>query len=131
MRALAILAVLVLCSCKSDLVTTHFDTVQEARSKGAFERGWLPPILPDSVHNISETNDLDLNRGSGSFEFSPSDYTALAARLSPASPEIARRHWSAQTAKGFATFTHTDDDSLWALALHPDGRGYYRIELRR
>ncbi|MFP6874874.1 MAG: hypothetical protein VCA55_15350 [Verrucomicrobiales bacterium] len=57
----------------SDEVTTHFKSLAEARSMRAFERGWLPPLLPASAVNIVEKNDLDLNRGRGSFEYDPAE----------------------------------------------------------
>jgi hypothetical protein len=130
MRYSVILIAVLLTSCDSD-VTTRFATVQEARSKGAFERGWLPPILPDSTRNITESNNLDVNIGDGSFQFSASDYVALTALLTPASPDVARRHWSSRTTKGFSVFTYTTDYNLWTLALHPRGDGLYRVEPRR
>ena len=129
MRYPVILVALFLASC--DEVTTRFATVQEARSKGAFERGWLPPILPDSTRNITESNNLDVNIGDGSFQFSSSDYAAFTSLLTPASPDVAKRHNSSHTTKGFAVFTYTTDDTLWTLALHPRGDGRYRVEPRR
>jgi hypothetical protein len=110
---------------------TRFATVQEAHSKGAFERGWLPPILPDSTRNITESNDLDVNIGDGSFQFSASDYVSLTSLLTPASPDVANQDWSSRTTKGFGDFTYTTDDTLWTLALHPRGDGLYKVEPRR
>jgi hypothetical protein len=33
----------------SDVVTAQYATVDDARAQGAFERGWLPPVLPASA----------------------------------------------------------------------------------
>jgi hypothetical protein len=130
MRYPVIFTVLFLAACDSN-VTTHFPTVQEARSEGAFERGWLPPILPDSTLNITESNDLDVNIGNGSFQFSGSDYAAFASLLTPAPLDVARRHWDSHAVKGFAVFTYTTHDTLWTLALHPRGEGLYSVEPRQ
>ena len=132
MRYLILLIALALASCGlGPEVTTHFETVQEARSKGAFERGWLPPMLPESARNITETNDLDVNMGTGSFQFSASDYASFVSLLIPASPEVAHRDWSAHTAKGFHVFTYAAQDTRWTLALHPRGEGLYAVDARR
>ena len=104
----------------SDLVMTRFQTVQEARSKGAFKRGWLPPILPDSARDIVETNNLHTNTSEGSFTFNASDYESLVSRLSPARPEAIDHDWMAQASKGFSFFTHSTDAAIWTLALHPE-----------
>jgi hypothetical protein len=131
MRHPIILAIFVLTSCGSDVVTTRFATVEDARSKGAFERRWLPPVLPDSARNIIETNNLDVNIGDGSFEFSPSDYTVLASRLRPARPEVVKDYWGSHVSKGFAIFTYGEDGvAFWTLALHPRGQGFYTVAAR-
>lgn len=70
----------VLAGC-NDSVSTHFDSLQEARDSRAFERGWLPPILPESAKNISERNDLDLNTGTGSFDYELTERPAYVQSL--------------------------------------------------
>ena len=57
----------------SDEVTTHFKSLADAKLQRAFERGWLPPLLPPSSVNIIEKNDLDRNTGIGSFEYDISE----------------------------------------------------------
>ena len=57
----------------SDEVTTHFKSLADAKLQRAFERGWLPPLLPMSSINIIEKNDLDRNTGIGSFEYDISE----------------------------------------------------------
>ena len=76
----AIFAVLILTGC-SDVVTTRFATLADAKSQGAFERGWLPPIMPDSARSIVESNDLDVNTGTGSFTYDLSEKTSYVKRL--------------------------------------------------
>lgn len=62
---LAIVTMLALTGC-SDGVTTRFPNLSDAKSQSAFERGWLPPLLPDSARAIVERNNLDSNTGTGS-----------------------------------------------------------------
>ena len=81
--ALSIFLVLALTGC-SDVVTTRFATVAEAKSKSAFERGWLPPLLPDSARAIVERNNLDLNTGTGSFDYDLPERSGYIERLSGA-----------------------------------------------
>lgn len=52
-----ILAALVLAGC-NDVVVSRFATLHDAKEQHAFERGWLPPILPESATNIVERNHL-------------------------------------------------------------------------
>jgi hypothetical protein len=59
---------LALAGC-GDVVTTRFATLADAKSQGAIERGWLPPWLPASARAIVERNNLDLNTGTGSFDY--------------------------------------------------------------
>jgi hypothetical protein len=82
MRAILLLfSMLVVTGC-SDGVTTRFETLAEARQQGAFERGWLPPLLPDTARAIIERNNLELNTGSGSFEYEVAERSAYIERLS-------------------------------------------------
>jgi hypothetical protein len=84
--AFVMFTVLVLTGC-SDVVTTRFATLADAKSQGAFERGWLPPLLPDSARAIVERNDLDLNTGTGSFDYDLAERPAYIERLSRAGAE--------------------------------------------
>ena len=79
----SIIMVLALTGC-SDVVTTQFATLAEAKAKRAFERGWLPPFLPDSARVIVERNNLDLNTGTGSFDYNLPERAAYIGRLSGA-----------------------------------------------
>jgi hypothetical protein len=69
----------------SDVVTERFMTLEEARSQGAFERGWLPPVMPESATDIVQQNDLDVNTGTGSFSYDLSERHAYIESLSPGS----------------------------------------------
>jgi hypothetical protein len=80
---LAIFTMLALTGC-SDVVTTRFSNLADAKSQGAFERGWLPPLLPDSARAIVERNNLDLNTGTGSFAYDLPERPAYVEKLSRA-----------------------------------------------
>ena len=80
---LAILTMLALTRC-SDVVTTRFSNLEDAKSQKAFERGWLPPLLPDSARAIVECNNLDLNTGTGSFAYDLRERPTYVEKLSRA-----------------------------------------------
>jgi hypothetical protein len=68
----------------SDVVTTRFSNLADAKSQGAFERGWLPPLLPDSARAIVERNNVDLNTGTGSFDYDLLEKSAYIKKLTEA-----------------------------------------------
>lgn len=121
MRAiLSVLAMLAITGC-SDVVTTRFETVAEAKQQEAFQRGWLPPLLPDSARAIIERNNLDLNIGSGSFEYDVAERSAYVERLSQQG--AVSRH------DGAADVLILDmSTSHWEIRLDRDsGRGQWSI----
>lgn len=63
MRCLCIFVAIavLLAGCSLDRVEASYSTVAEARSEGAFERGWLPKWLPENATAIREAHDLDTN----------------------------------------------------------------------
>jgi hypothetical protein len=79
----AILTLLTLAGC-GDEITTRFATLADAKAQEAFARGWLPPILPDSATSIVERNNLDLNTGTGSFDFDSAKRSGYIKRLTEA-----------------------------------------------
>lgn len=79
----AIFALLALAGC-SDEVTTRFAALADAKEQEAFARGWLPPILPDSARAIVERNNLDLNTGTGSFDYDLPERSAYIKKLTEA-----------------------------------------------
>jgi hypothetical protein len=113
-----------------DIVTNRFADFQQAQRAGAFERGWLPPILPPSTTDIVEKNDLDLNLGEGSFSFSPADWDyfiangAKAVKVGAESGSSRRQ----KQAEGFEFLTYARESTSWLIAVHPEGRGAYWVE---
>jgi hypothetical protein len=121
--ALAVFTLLALTGC-NDVVTTRFATLAEAKSQGAFERGWLPPLLPDSARAIVERNDLDLNTGTGSFDYDLLEKPAYIKKLTEA--EAVSR-----TEEETDILTVTSDSSRWEIRLpRASGSGEWSITPR-
>jgi len=119
---LAIFTALVLTGC-SDVVTTRFATLEDARSQRAFERGWLPPVLPDSARSIVETSDLDANTGTGSFVSDVSERASYVDRL-------ARSGASLRTDADIDVVTLTTNGSRWDIRLPGrTGEGRWSVRL--
>jgi hypothetical protein len=124
MRSLLAILILALLSGCSDIVTTRFETLDDAVAKRAFDRGWLPPIMPASSRNIVERNDLDANVGTGSFEFAASERHSYVTRLAEEGATIESRGNS-------ALVTWMTDRSRWDIELHDNGHARYRVRSRR
>lgn len=129
-RIITILLSSLILGCSDDRVTTRFTDLQHAKAEHAFERGWLPPILPLSTKNIIEINDLDLNRGHGSFTFSPTDLNYFSAQGAiPIKMNNATQGKKKEMQnQGFQFLVYAQDSSLWYIAVHPEGKGAYWLE---
>ena len=118
---LPMLTALALTGC-SDVVTTRFPTLADAKSQRAFERGWLAPTLPDSAKNIVENNNLDVNTGTGSFEYDLSERITYLARLG-------RSGASSRVEHDADIVTVTTNGSFWEIVL-PRSRGQAQCNSR-
>jgi hypothetical protein len=107
--ALVIFTLLALTGC-SDLVTERFDTLAKAKSHGAFERGWLPPVLPASARAIVDRHNLDLNTGGGSFDYDLSERAIYLESLSGLGAVL-------RSQQGTDIVTVTTDGSRWEIRL--------------
>ena len=60
MRSLLLVLVLGVPSpaCRDDF-ESHYPDVAAARRDGAFDRGWLPSLVPEDASDISEFHDID------------------------------------------------------------------------
>ena len=116
----AILSLLTLTGC-SDEITTRFATMADAKAKEAFARGWLPPILPDSATSIVERNNLDLNTGTGSFDYDLAERSEYVKRLTEAGA-------LSKTVENSDILTLATSDSRWEIRLPRNaGAGEWRI----
>jgi hypothetical protein len=119
----AILSLLTLTGC-SDEITTRFATLADAKAKEAFARGWLPPILPDSATSIVERNNLDLNTGTGSFDYDLAERSEYVKRLTEAGA-------LSRTEENSDILSVTTDSSRWEIRLpRASGSGEWSITTR-
>ena len=115
-----ILSLLTLEGC-SDETTTRFDTLADAKTKEAFVRGWVPPILPDSATSIVERNNLDLNTGTGSFNYDSTERSRYINRLTEAGA-------LSRTEGNIDILTLSTNVSRWEIRLpRNSGAGEWKI----
>jgi hypothetical protein len=118
----------VLVGC-GETVTTRFSDIEHAQREHAFERGWLPPILPLTSKDIVECNNLDINQGEGSFRFEPRDvdhFILSGAQVIKIHPPAESPQAKLQS-EGFRFLKYSRRDTDWIIAVQPDGRGYYWV----
>lgn len=88
MRAVvAVLMVTLLATCR-EAVEESYASLDEARARGAVERGWVPPVLPKSATAIREKHDLDTNECWGRFSFASVDAGQLVSSLTAADTTV-------------------------------------------
>ena len=115
-----ILTLLTLAGC-GDEITTRFATFADAKAQEAFARGWLPPILPDSATSIVERNNLDLNTGTGSFDYDLAERSGYLNRLTEAGA-LSRTDGESDI------LTLSTNDSRWEIRLpRNSGAGEWRV----
>lgn len=116
-----------------DTVTMRFIDVEHAKRERAFERGWLPPILPPSTANITEKNNLDLNIGEGAFSFDPPeiDYFITSGAEAIKIHATPNTDLANKQKEGFRLLSFSRDSTSWLIAVHPDGRGVYWAEPKK
>ena len=110
----------------SDCVRTEFSTLEAAKVAKAFDRGWLPPILPDGTTQIVEENNVESNFGQGSFHFPPKSAEAYL--------ETMRTIYGASIATDNAEIRLQikTANSCWTIELNRQmGRGKYTVSLKR
>ena len=60
----------------------RFETLEQARGAGFFERGWLPDVLPPGSGPIDAVHDLDTNARCSRSTFPANELDTLETRLS-------------------------------------------------
>jgi hypothetical protein len=124
--------VILLIGC-SDVVTTHYQTYEDAAKDGLFGRGWLPEFIPPSSFNITTSNNLDLNTSEGEFAFPLSATEPFASKLRPYSGRkvpycdietIAQK----RKAQGYILYEFEKYEYLWVFFLNSkNGHAYYNL----
>ncbi len=119
-----VILALALAGC-SDTVRTEFESLDDAKQAKAFDRGWLPPALPDGATEIVEVNDLDSNSGTGSFRFPPDAMPQYLETMATEHGAVVVRHSSGITMAVSNAGTH------WRIELDPKNRtGVYSVQCR-
>jgi hypothetical protein len=81
---IASVALLVLAGCSGrNVQTATFATLDEARTAGAVDKGWVPSILPDKAYELRAAYAVNGHQRWGLFNFRPEDGDALRAVLQP------------------------------------------------
>ena len=80
--AFAIVCMVSLASCES--ISSHYASVAEAREKGAFAKGWLPEILPESATEIAVASVPDSSTCEGKLALDEHSVVPFLVKLSPA-----------------------------------------------
>jgi len=128
---------IVLLIASTDVVTSRYATLADARSDNLFARGWLPDILPSSATQIRTSNDLNVSTSEGEFWFAPRDYEQLSSHLHPYTDlENPLAPFAAQVSRrkrgGFEVGAYSDEGSTWVFLCRPaDGFCEYAMWLRR
>lgn len=126
----AIAASLLLAGCTSDVVTSTYPTLADARADELFGRGWLPDILPPSATDIRTTNNLDLNVSDGEFSFTPSDAPVLFRQLHKGTPNMARyaNETAAYARLDYSVWSFQDEQSTWIFFCQGE-KGYCKYTM--
>lgn len=80
------LSLLLLTGCNT-VVDENYKSLQEAQQVGAFERRWLPDIVPASTHDITIRGDAELQVLAGELLVADEDFERLVAHLESYSDE--------------------------------------------
>ena len=123
MNALPLSLALLLVAC-SDVVTSHYPTVVEARRDGLFDRGWLPDVLPPSARDIEVSNNLDINTSVGEFWFDAPEYGAMVAKLTP--QQVAGEK---ENEREYQPYVYSAEGYRWIFSCN-QVKGHCRYEMR-
>ena len=117
MKPLVLLIAFLIVGC-SDVVDSHYSTYKEASKSQLFARGWLPNILPESVTDISVSNDLDQNTSVGSFVLQQPKLEIFLSQLSKVDSESDR-------------FEYQQAQNVWVFSIKENGLVNYRMSVNR
>jgi hypothetical protein len=104
----------------TDIVTSRYQTLADARADELFGRGWLPDVLPPSAVGIVTVNNLDSNTSHGEFSFAPAEAPQLFRRLKPGAPTRIPDHAAsevrdAQRRKDVSVWWLHQNDRTWVF----------------
>ena len=134
MWKMALTIVIPLLSGCSDVKDERFATWTDARQAGAIERGWIPPFVPASARDISDTHNLDTNEQMLTFIVPPEAVKPMLESITPrtelkgaaAIKAFAAVEWNesaAKEAEAILLCTRTNSGGL--VANHRTGEAVY------
>ena len=88
---LLVVGLFLLMSGVLDISARSYRDKDDAFKDRAFERGWLPPVIPDSAKNISLEHNSDVSVTDATFDFRPEDFRAFTEAIH-ASDDGGRTH---------------------------------------
>lgn len=98
--------VLLVAACHEDR-NARYETAADAKSDGAFDRGWLPEALFPDTWDIHESHNLDTNHGEATFRYRVKLQDGLArdcsSTLSSQTVDSPFRAWPANQTAGQLT----------------------------
>jgi hypothetical protein len=107
----------------SNIVTSHYSTLKDARTAELFERGWLPDVLPPSSFNIRTSNNLDVNTSDGEFSFVKEEWPLLEAKLLHGALPAPFVNWDRTVENlkknGFTTLNYKGEETNWVFFCKP------------
>jgi hypothetical protein len=117
-KFIVIVAGAFLSGCITDIVTSNYATLADARADELFNRGWLPDVLPPSAVDIRTTNNLDINVSNGEFSFSPADSKILFKQLHSGGPNVVPNQYyadqiEAHVQRGYSIWSLQADQTTW------------------
>lgn len=117
----------------SDVVTSRYSSLEEARTDRLFTRGWLPNILPESSKNIRTSNNLDINISEGEFEFMPQEWLGFSEKLEPYSSisnpfSDFEEYISRMIEKGFIIRIYENEGTAWVFFCKSE-KGYCEYKM--
>ena len=68
-------------ACHGDRRESFYPSFADAKKDGAIDRGWIPDFLPGSSRSIRELHEISPSMAWCSFEFLPTDSSALRKKL--------------------------------------------------
>lgn len=80
-------------SCNFDQIESKYSDFKSADKDGLFEKGWIPSdLIFNSMTNIYQRTNLDLNSCVFNYDLSKSDMETLKQKIKPSSQRFEKNH---------------------------------------
>lgn len=118
---------IVLVSCSHEMSSQYLDKGEAMKKGGLVEKGWMPEEIPDTARDISESHDLDVNTGTGSFTYDTNelaDYRDKMKGFSLPEDQVKKMPWLGER-KGAWEFFQLKDFLIGIEAK--TGEGFWSV----